>query len=191
MCKRTEAFPGTRIVKDKVTQLGEGEGVAEGSTGGAIFELQEGEGVPGNGTAGGSAGGSAPMIDTPMAGAVMMEGGKAFITKCDVKQTLIAAYGCPDEHAMKKNVPKPTGKPTDKPAALSSGSSTDQQRVALSGVNNPASPSGRRLLEDPASASSKISDSAEQKSTIVTPKQVIVEKGMCSTVVNKYLAMFM
>lgn len=194
VCKRTEAFPGTRIVKDKVTQLGEGEGVAEGSSGGAILELQEGEGGPGNGTAGGSEGGSTiamPKIDTPMAGAVMMEGGKAFITKCDVKQTLIAAYGCPDEHAMKKNVPKPTGKPTDKPAALSSGSSTDQQRVALSGVNNAASPSGRRLLEDPASASSKISDSAEQKSTTVTPKQVIVEKGMCSTVVNKYLAMFM
>jgi len=193
VCKRTEALPGTRIVKDvpsTVRQLGEGEGVAEGSSGGALLELQEGEGdqplvVPPAGGSGGSAG-SAPVIDTPLAGAVMMEGGKAFITKCDVKQTLIAAYGCPDEHAMKQNAPKPTGKPTDKPAAQS-GLSKDQQKVASSGVGG--NPTGRRLLQDKASASSKISAGQKPKST--APKQVIVEKGMCSTVVNKYLAMFM
>merc|ERR1711865_938246 len=194
VCKRTEALPGTRIVKDvpsTVRQLGEGEGVAEGSSGGALLELQEGgegdqpTGKPPVGGSGGSAG-SAPVIDTPLAGAVMMEGGKAFITKCDVKQTLIAAYGCPDEHAMKQNAPKPTGKPTDKPAAQS-GLSKDQQKVASSGVGG--NPTGRRLLQDKASASSKISAGQKPKST--APKQVIVEKGMCSTVVNKYLAMFM
>jgi len=198
VCKRTEALPGTRIVKDvpsTVRQLGEGEGVAEGSSGGALLELQEGgEGdqptgkptdKPPVGGSGGSAE-SAPVIDTPLAGAVMMEGGKAFITKCDVKQTLIAAYGCPDEHAMKQNAPKPTGKPTDKPAAQS-GLSKDQQKVASSGVGG--NPTGRRLLQDKASASSKISAGQKPKST--APKQVIVEKGMCSTVVNKYLAMFM
>merc|ERR1711865_653922 len=130
VCKRTEALPGTRIVKDvpsTVRQLGEGEGVAEGSSGGALLELQEG----GEGD-------------------------------------------------------QPTGKPTDKPAAQS-GLSKDQQKVASSGVGG--NPTGRRLLQDKASASSKISAGQKPKST--APKQVIVEKGMCSTVVNKYLAMFM